>query len=201
MRKGEKRPDLQRARIANCPVCEKEFRAVNDHHKRKQKYCSKECWKNRRKLNDCEYCGNKITSYHGKKYCSRECSHSAMVGSKAPTWKDGKSLERDRARLGTEIKEWRKAVFKRDNYTCQHCKSETYLQAHHIIEWAKDESKRFDVENGITLCIDCHGKVHGKNFTHRAKKKCICGKQIKRESNFCRSCAVKNQWERARAEA
>jgi 5-methylcytosine-specific restriction endonuclease McrA len=144
-----------------CTICNKEYYIRADRAEA-SKYCSKECWNKRRKLNDCEYCGNKITSYHGKKYCSRECSHSAMVGDKAPTWIDGKSLERDRARFGTELKEWRKAVFKRDNYTCQHCNEKTYLHAHHIIEWAVNESKRFDIDNGITLCVQCHSKVHGR---------------------------------------
>ena len=142
-----------------CEVCKKEY-YIRANRAEKSKWCSSECWKNRRKLNDCEYCGNKITSYHGKKYCSRECSHSAMVGEKSTRWKDGKSLERDRARFGTELKEWRKAVFKRDNYTCQYCNNKTYLHSHHIIEWAVDESKRFDVDNGITLCKKCHTRKH-----------------------------------------
>jgi hypothetical protein len=43
-----------------------------------------------------------------------------MVGEKSSRWIDGKSLERDKARLGTELKEWRTKVFKRDDYTCQH---------------------------------------------------------------------------------
>lgn len=91
-----------------------------------------------------------------------------MVGVKSPRWKDGKSLERNRARLSAQLKEWKKLVKARDNNTCQHCGSKKELHVHHIIEWAKDESKRFDVNNGITLCIDCHGLVHGRNF--RLKK-------------------------------
>lgn len=152
-----------------CTVCNKEY-YISGYRAEKSKFCSKACWEQRRVLNKCEYCGNDIKSYHGKKYCSRKCSHSAMVGSKAPTWKDGKSLERDRARFGTELKEWRKAVFKRDNYTCQHCNEKKYLHAHHIIEWAVDESKRFDVDNGLTLCVKCHSKVHGRNIGHRSKR-------------------------------
>lgn len=178
-----------------CTVCSKEY-YISGYRAEKSKFCSKECWSKRRKLKECEYCHKPITSYHAKKYCSRACSHSAMVGEKAPGWIDGKSLERDRARHGAELRYWRKQVFKRDNYTCQHCGDKRQIQAHHIIEWAKDESKRFDVDNGLTLCIDCHGKVHGRDFRHRAKKKCECGKQIKRESKYCRSCSSKKQWER-----
>jgi 5-methylcytosine-specific restriction endonuclease McrA len=150
-----------------CTVCNKEY-LIRADRAITSKFCSKECWGKRRKLNDCEYCHKPITSYHGKKYCSRKCSHQAMVGNKAPTWKDGKSLERDRARFGSELKEWRMQVFKRDKFTCQHCQNKKQLHAHHIIEWAKDESKRFDIKNGITLCEKCHSKVHGRNVGRKS---------------------------------
>ena len=152
--------------LKECTVCGKEYYKRLDRAD-KSKWCSSECWKKRRVLKKCDYCGKDIVSYHGKKYCSRECSHLSMVGENSPRWKDGKSLERDRARLGTELKEWRRSVFKRDNYTCQHCGDKTYLHGHHIIEWAVDESKRFDIDNGITLCIDCHSKVHGRRIGKR----------------------------------
>ena len=119
-----------------------------------------------------------------------------MFGKKASRWIDGKSLERDRSRFGAELKNWRNSVYKRDNYTCQECGNKGIIHAHHIIEWAKDESKRFDIDNGITLCIKCHGKIHGKDFTNRGKNKCLdCGKQIKNESKRCARCATIKQWE------
>lgn len=42
-KKGKKYPHLMRARVGNCEVCSKEYRAVNDYKERKQKYCSKQC--------------------------------------------------------------------------------------------------------------------------------------------------------------
>jgi len=86
-----------------CTICGKEY-YVRANRVENSKYCSKKCWSERRILKKCEYCGKDITSYHGKIYCSRECSHKAMVGDKSPKWIDGKSLERDRARFGTELK-------------------------------------------------------------------------------------------------
>lgn len=176
-----------------CTVCDKEY-YISGYRAENSKFCSKECWTKRRKLNECEYCHKPITSYHAKKYCSRKCSHSAMVGDKAPTWIDGKSLERDRARDGSELREWRTKVFKRDNYTCQHCGDKKQIQAHHIIEWAKDESKRFDIDNGLTLCVKCHSKVHGRNIGHRSKKpevlRCNSAKDDKHKSKYC----CKEKW-------
>lgn len=48
-KKGKHYPNTQRARIAECIVCHKEFRAVKDYKNVKQKYCSKYCWSHRGK--------------------------------------------------------------------------------------------------------------------------------------------------------
>lgn len=58
-----------------------------------------------------------------------------------------------------EYIEWRKAVFERDNWTCQECGAHGE-QAHHIKQWAHHSELRFDVDNGITLCKACHAKKH-----------------------------------------
>ena len=60
-----------------------------------------------------------------------------------------------------EYQSWRKRVFERDNYTCQMCgKRGGSLQAHHIERYRSCIEKRTDVSNGITLCVNCHKKVH-----------------------------------------
>lgn len=56
---------------------------------------------------------------------------------------------------------WRKAVFERDKFTCQQCgETKGGLNAHHIKGWAKHPEARFDIDNGITLCVNCHQKKH-----------------------------------------
>jgi len=115
----------------------------------------------------------------------------------APRWKGGVSLKRERLRLGPELKVWRRAVFKRDNYKCQKCENGTPLHAHHIKEFAKYPELRFEVSNGLTVCAGCHGKIHGKDFTNRKRKTCQdCGDPIANKENTgrCRSCGQAEGW-------
>lgn len=57
--------------------------------------------------------------------------------------------------------QWRKAVYERDNYTCQICGERGgKLNAHHIKTYATHPELRFDLDNGITLCVQCHKSVH-----------------------------------------
>lgn len=57
---------------------------------------------------------------------------------------------------------WRKSVFERDNYTCQHCKitDRDRLEAHHIIPWDGSFELRVELTNGLTLCTACHARHH-----------------------------------------
>ena len=62
-------------------------------------------------------------------------------------------------------KDWRKKVLARDKYKCQmpQCKRRgKRMQVHHIKKWSYASSLRYDVDNGITLCWDCHNEVNGK---------------------------------------
>jgi 5-methylcytosine-specific restriction endonuclease McrA len=61
-------------------------------------------------------------------------------------------------------KQWRASVYKRDGFCCQMpgCKSKKKVQAHHIRKWSSASALRFDIDNGITLCWNCHKIVTGK---------------------------------------
>jgi hypothetical protein len=59
-------------------------------------------------------------------------------------------------RKSPELRNWTKSVLERDNYTCQKCSSTDMPSAHHIKSFLKYPKLRFDINNGITLCISCH---------------------------------------------
>lgn len=94
-----------------------------------------------------------------------------FVGPKNPAWKGGVTPERQRLYRSPIWRELVKAVFTRDNYTCQRCgrpKRKTGVQsihAHHIRPWAKDKALRFELSNLVTLCRDCHLWVHSLENT------------------------------------
>ena len=56
---------------------------------------------------------------------------------------------------------WRNKIKERDRWQCTKCFSKEKLHAHHIIPWKVDKEKRFDLNNGITLCASCHKKEDG----------------------------------------
>lgn len=100
----------------------------------------------------------------GKAIKSRGIPRPQIRGENHSCWKGGIARDYDRVR-NIEWATWRKAVFKRDNYTCQVCgKKNCELHPHHLIQvrelLKKNESKIYDINNGLTLCIDCHKKVH-----------------------------------------
>jgi len=52
-------------------------------------------------------------------------------------------------------------VFERDEHTCQDCGQRGgKLNAHHIKSYIDHVELRLDVDNGITLCCDCHKLRH-----------------------------------------
>ena len=64
----------------------------------------------------------------------------------------------------------KEAVRARDNYTCQICKAKnTKLEVHHII--FRTNGGTDDEDNLVTLCSDCHSKIHDGKLTYDKKPK------------------------------
>ena len=91
----------------------------------------------------------------------REYYSDLFKGEKTHLWKGGITPVNALIRTTSEFKVWRVAVFVRDNRTCQKCKvHDKHIQAHHIQTFSQNEELRFNVDNGITLCFDCHVLFH-----------------------------------------
>ena len=126
------------------------------------------CW-----LCRCD-CGNK-TTVRSNGLCSgntKSCGclqkdiFSQEKGSKNRNWKGGITSDNNKMRSSLEYREWRLAVFRRDNFRCQNPKCMhkcRILNAHHILPLAEYPVHRLDISNGITLCRDCHKEVHKKD--------------------------------------
>ena len=57
-------------------------------------------------------------------------------------------------------KEWAEKIKKRDGYKCILCGNTEKLNAHHLcVDWAHNKY-RYDLRNGITLCMNCHIILH-----------------------------------------
>ena len=104
----------------------------------------------------CESCGKEmyITKKSKKRFCSYKCvsDHKRKTTSRNQEWRDW-----------PEYKEWRIAVYARDNWMCQICGSKAEINAHHIYEGADNPELRFDINNGITLCKYHHIQIHSPN--------------------------------------
>ena len=77
-------------------------------------------------------------------------------GENNPNWKGGITPENDKIHKSNEYREWRRQVFFRDRFTCRVCLSKGYVQANHICPFRSHKELRHDINNGITLCIECH---------------------------------------------
>ena len=76
-------------------------------------------------------------------------------------WIDGQGKERtskrheDMSRL--EYRLWREAVFERDDFTCVCCGQRGgNLNADHIKPYSTHPELRYAIDNGRTLCLECH---------------------------------------------
>ena len=76
-----------------------------------------------------------------------------MRGNKNPAWKGGISFEPYSVDWTQDLK---RAIRKRDKYTCQICGKEPSIIVHHI----DYDKKNCNLDNLIILCNGCHGQTN-----------------------------------------
>lgn len=106
----------------------------------------------------CEKCHHQLSTYssRSKTHLCRTC-HNKISGMAHWNWKGGISK---RSLTTKKYKNWRQSVLERDNYTCKKCGSKDDLHVHHIIRWTDNVELRYDINNGLALCSQCHYKLH-----------------------------------------
>lgn len=165
----------------NCLQCKNDFyRSPSVVHSKTNKgggkYCSRVCKSNylwaskgyKEHMSDIHK--GKVSGSKGFKW--NDVSRALVTGEKNYRWIE------DRTQVSTRYKEslslinyrdWRTKVFTRDNFKCKiqntDCKGQ--LQAHHILNWKDYPELRFDINNGITLCLAHHprGRVKEKQLS------------------------------------
>lgn len=105
----------------------------------------------------CEY-GIQQTSLFGLRHYNKNCRLCKMPRQENHWhWNNGISTEREIIMSNYKYQNWRNDVFKRDNYTCQCCgKHGVKLNAHHLYNFSDYPELRLNIDNGITLCENCH---------------------------------------------
>lgn len=95
-----------------------------------------------------------------------------MMGEKNPLWKGGITPINAAIRTSREYKLWRTAVFERDGYACIWGGKEhgSKLNADHIKPFSLFPELRFAIDNGRTLCLECHKKTDTYGFKLYNKK-------------------------------
>lgn len=162
----------------NCLFCNKQFfKGVNTSKRsweEKCKFCSKLCGNtyrqgkpNGRKGLPAPWSKNSPTSFKKGHKTWNKGLKGFRAGALNNNWKGGVTPLNKKIRSSLEYKQWRTAVFERDNYTCKICGAKNSkgvghsikLEADHIKPFSVYKDLRFSVDNGRTLCVECHRKT------------------------------------------
>ncbi len=106
---------------------------------------------------------NRIQTIKGNKdnrlfYCSDGCrSNCPVYGKHWTTFIDIHETTSNDREVQPQLRE---LVFERDGYQCVKCGDKGYLNCHHIDPVKSNPIESADVDNCMTLCIDCHKEVH-----------------------------------------
>jgi len=144
----------------------------------------------------CTYCGkwfvpkiwdvqNRIKAMNGYKgirgecrfYCSNFCkSFCSIYGRRAEDiMREDKARANGYLDLGNEVQsQLRRIVLERDDWVCLKCGVTKSLHCHHIDPIISNPIESADVDNCITLCVECHKEAHKQEGCgYNELRKCI----------------------------
>jgi 5-methylcytosine-specific restriction endonuclease McrA len=150
---------------------------------RGQRFCSRRCanfWNSRKRAGrpPCECGCGLLIGPQATRFISGHnprAPRAPLRGPANPRWSGGPK----RPHLSPEHRTWREAVFRKDDYTCQNCGARSsagnpvYLQAHHVKRVVDEPFAAFDVDNGQTLCLECHRTFHWGADRKRRRKRVV----------------------------
>ncbi len=117
---------------------------------------------------------------------ARKKMSTSRLGVKSPQWRNVNRPLVLWIRNCFEYRLWRSDVFTRDRFSCQDCGDDRggNLRAHHFVSFSNIMQKNeisskaqaveceelWNINNGITLCSDCHKARHMNEKINRKKK-------------------------------
>lgn len=164
-------------------------RKLSEETKRKVRENSARYWqgKERPEMKGNDFAKGKTPWNKGKKGVMPTAWNKGKFGKESSSWKEIKRNPlRQSIRQLFQYHQWRSNVFKRDNYTCLFCKRKKEvggkLEADHypksfaeliadinIVDEAINHKDLWDIDNGRTLCQECHKTTD--NYLWKARMK------------------------------
>lgn len=146
------------------------------------KGCKKTILVSPNRINRTKWCSNRCKIIYSpfstfKKKCtqcdsliqkrSKLCKRCANLGNLSPSWKGGVTPINIKIRMSADYRKWRESVLLKDNFRCRICNSSKNLEADHIKAFSQFPKLRLDINNGRTLCADCHKLT--PNYGYKAR--------------------------------
>lgn len=146
---------------------EKEINQCKEYQESHKDECKQYRENNKEKRNEYSrnYYQNNRADWHKYKEKNRQYSKEhpeiALKSQIKYMKKLGKSFDMTSTEYSYALNAWSKTIKKLDNNMCKNCGSTENLNAHHIMPKGEYPELSLDLDNGVTLCEDCHSEVHG----------------------------------------